>query len=84
MTNVKLNPHFDDYVREAVESGRYSDATEVVTDALRLHEQRDAARAVAIAALKAETQKGIADVDAGRVHAVSDIDHFKKLTEPGV
>ena len=82
MTPVKLNPHFDEYVREAVESGRYSDPSEVVNDALRLHEQRDNARAAAIAALKAEAQVGLDDVEAGRVHTVRDLNHFKELTEP--
>ncbi len=82
MTKVKLNPHFDDYVREAVESGRYSDVSEVVQDALRLHEQRENAAAAAIASLKAETEIGLRDLNSGRVHAVRDHQHFKELTEP--
>ncbi len=83
MTKVILNPHFDEYVREAVESGRYSDVSDVVRDALRLHEQRENVRAAAVAALKAQTQIGIEDIEAGRAHAVRDLEHFKALTEPG-
>lgn len=82
MTKVKLTPHFDEYLREAVESGRYSYVSEVVRDALRLHERREAALAAAVATLKAEVRVGMDDIEAGRLHPVHDLAHFTALTEP--
>jgi antitoxin ParD1/3/4 len=82
MAKFDLSPHFEDYVREAVESGRYADADEVIRDALRLHEQREAAQASAAAALRRETAVGLADLEAGRTHPVADLASFASLTEP--
>jgi len=39
--NVSLTPHLEAMVREKVESGRYSNASEVVREALRLMEAQD-------------------------------------------
>lgn len=82
MARIDLSPHFEDYVREAVESGRYADADEVIRDALRLHEQREAAQAAAAVALRREVAIGLDDLEAGRVHAVSNLAQFATLTEP--
>ncbi|MEM6326577.1 MAG: type II toxin-antitoxin system ParD family antitoxin [Bacteroidota bacterium] len=40
--NVSLTPELERYARSKVESGRYNSASEVVRDALRLHQERDA------------------------------------------
>src|SRR5437870_2977892 len=40
--NVSLTPHFSRFIRNKVKSGRYTDASEVVRDALRRLEQEDA------------------------------------------
>lgn len=39
-TSMTLGPHWEAFIREAVESGRYATASEVVRDALRLLEIR--------------------------------------------
>ncbi|MGA2878488.1 MAG: type II toxin-antitoxin system ParD family antitoxin [Bryobacteraceae bacterium] len=37
--NVSITPHFSKYIRDKVKSGRYSNASEVVREALRRLEQ---------------------------------------------
>ncbi|HET7092966.1 MAG TPA: type II toxin-antitoxin system ParD family antitoxin [Thermomicrobiales bacterium] len=39
--NVRLTPHLEALVRSKIESGRYSDVSEVFEEALRLLEARD-------------------------------------------
>jgi antitoxin ParD1/3/4 len=39
--NVPLTPQVEDLIRQKIESGRYSDANEVVQEALRLLDARD-------------------------------------------
>lgn len=39
-TSISLGDHFTDYTRSKVESGEYSSTSEVVREALRLHEER--------------------------------------------
>lgn len=40
--NVSLTPELERYARSKVQSGRYNSASEVVREALRLHQERDA------------------------------------------
>lgn len=42
--NVSLTPELERYTRARVESGRYNSASEVVREALRLHQEREAKR----------------------------------------
>ncbi|WP_426128426.1 type II toxin-antitoxin system ParD family antitoxin [Pararhizobium sp. PWRC1-1] len=44
MPNVALGKHYEEFVKKQLESGRYSNASEVVRAALRLLEDSDAAR----------------------------------------
>ncbi len=39
-TSIALGDHFADYARKRVESGEYGSTSEVIRDALRLHEER--------------------------------------------
>ena len=39
--NVSLTPQLEDFVKDKVKSGRYSSASEVVREALRMLEERD-------------------------------------------
>jgi antitoxin ParD1/3/4 len=41
-TSIALGDHFANYARRQVESGEYASTSEVVRDALRLHEERAA------------------------------------------
>ncbi len=57
--NISLTPHLENLVKNKVESGLYNSASEVMRDALRLLEERDQLRAMRLAELKQEIQKGI-------------------------
>jgi antitoxin ParD1/3/4 len=55
-------------VKDAVEGGDYASTSEVVRDALRDWKAKRAVKLHELEALKAEIDKGLADVAAGRVH----------------
>ena len=74
MANVSLGEYFDGYVQKQVESGRFSSASEVIRDALRLHEERERFWPSQLAALRKDIAEGIADLDAGRVSSRSVLD----------
>lgn len=69
--NVSLPPELENRVRQHVESGLYSSASEVIREALRLFEAYQSAQSANLAALKADIAQGVADIDAGRVREVS-------------
>jgi antitoxin ParD1/3/4 len=64
--NVSLTKTLEAFVRSKVDSGLYNNASEVVRDALRLLEARERIEAKHLNWLRAEVQKGIDDVEAGR------------------
>jgi antitoxin ParD1/3/4 len=65
MTNsYTFGQHFEAFIQAQLASGRYHDESEVVRDALRLMEDRERR----LAAVDAAIERGLADVDAGRVH----------------
>jgi len=63
--NVSLTPELDQFVAGKVESGRYTSASEVVREALRLLEEHDRARASQIAAFNQELGARLAALDSG-------------------
>lgn len=65
--NVSLTPELEQIVSGKVESGLYNSASEVVREGLRLLQQRDQMREMKLDALRKEIQKGIDDLEAGRV-----------------
>ena len=56
-TSYVLGDHFNEYIGSLVTSGRYKSATEVMTDALRVHEERTRARQMFLEAVD-EGMKG--------------------------
>ena len=66
--NVSLTPELEAFVQQKVESGRYTSASEVVREALRLLEKRDqreAEREAALEEFQAELDRRIASLDRG-------------------
>jgi antitoxin ParD1/3/4 len=63
--NVSLTPELDKFVAGKVESGRYTSASEVVREALRLLEEHDRARGSQIAAFNQELGARLAGLDRG-------------------
>lgn len=62
--NVSLTKHFEAFVQQQVESGRYNNSSEVIRAALRLLEDYDR---MAQAKMQAAVDRGLADLEAGRV-----------------
>jgi antitoxin ParD1/3/4 len=63
--NVSLTPELDKFVARKVESGRYTSASEVVREALRLLEEQDQARSGQINAFNREVASRLASLDRG-------------------
>jgi antitoxin ParD1/3/4 len=63
--NVSLTPELEKFVAIKVESGRYTSASEVVREALRLLEEHDQARSAQIAAFNKELGHRLASLDRG-------------------
>lgn len=65
--NASLTAHFSEFLDRSVESGQFSNASEVVREGLRLLEQRQREEALRIEALRAAVEVGLEDVRQGRV-----------------
>jgi antitoxin ParD1/3/4 len=63
--NVSLTPELDQFVTAKVSSGRYTSASEVVREALRLLEERDQARNAQLAAFNQEIGERLQALDRG-------------------
>lgn len=61
--NVSLGDYLDAYIEEQVESGPFNNASEVVRDALRLHEQYQ----LKLKALRDSVNRGLDQIDAGEL-----------------
>jgi antitoxin ParD1/3/4 len=57
-TSYSIGKHFENFIASLLESGRYSTASEVMRDGLRLIEEREERRQAKLEALRAEIQKG--------------------------
>jgi len=63
--NVSLTAELDKFVAEKVASGRYTSASEVVREALRLLEEHDQSRGEQIAEFNRELKARLASLDRG-------------------
>jgi antitoxin ParD1/3/4 len=76
-TSYSIGKHFEGLIESLIESGRYSTASEVMRDGLRMIEEREQRREAKLAALRTEIQKGI---DSGPAEEV-DIDDMIKAVK---
>ena len=77
--NVSLTPQLEKMVKQKVASGRYSSASEVIREALRLMERQQAERAQRLKELRREIQVGLDQVARGEyteLETEADIDRF--------
>ena len=77
--NVSLPKALAEFVEEAVASGQYGTASEVVRDGLRLLRQEREAHEERIAILKREVQRGVDQIEAGQLSDLSIPDIWEKL-----
>ena len=77
--NVNLTEHFDRFIEAGVTSGRFSNASEVVREGLRLLEQREEEDKAKLEWLRAAAKEGFDAADRGdyvRLRSNEDIDNF--------
>jgi antitoxin ParD1/3/4 len=63
--NVNLTEHLDSFIEKGVSSGRFSNASEVVREGLRLLEQRQQEDKAKLEWLRAAAKEGFDDIDRG-------------------
>ena len=63
--NVSLTPQLEVFVKQKVSKGLYNSASEVIREALRLLEERDALQTMKLEALRHEIAEGITSLDNG-------------------
>ena len=64
--NVSLTPELEQLVQQKVQTGRYTSASEVVREALRLMEERDRLEGRRRDEIRAQIAEGIASLRAGK------------------
>jgi antitoxin ParD1/3/4 len=80
--NISLTPHLEKLVQDRVKSGRYTSASEVIREALRLLESHDQAVDSGLARLKADVDAGLRQLDAGQ-SAPFDADAVERIKRAG-
>jgi antitoxin ParD1/3/4 len=77
--NVNLTDHFDKLIETGVASGRYSNASEMVREGLRLLEQREEEDRAKLEWLRSAVQEGVDDIKRGdytELRSREDIERF--------
>ena len=64
--NIALTDQQAVFIEQLINSGEYENANEVLAKGLHLLEEERAEQAAKLEALRAEVQKGIDDIEAGR------------------
>lgn len=79
-SSYTIGKHFEDMIEGLLKSGRYSTASEVMREGLRLVEEREERRRVKLEALRAEIQKGL---DSGPAEEVDLHEWMESIREKG-
>jgi antitoxin ParD1/3/4 len=77
--NINLTEHLDHFVASQIASGRYSNASEIVREALRLLEEQEKERKAKLNALRQAANLGFEEIDQGRgivLKGKKEIDRF--------
>ena len=64
--NINLTEHLDHFVDRQVASGRYSNASEIVREALRLLEEQEQERETKLKTLRQAAKQGFDEIDQGK------------------
>lgn len=81
-SSANLGDKLETYVSELVKTGRYNSRSEVLREGVRLVEEREKR----LATLDAAIARGLADVAAGRVHPIEEVEarltaKYRKMAE---
>ncbi len=83
--NVTLTDHFDHFINENLESGRFSNASEMVREGLRLLEQRDREEQAKLDWLRGAATEAFDSLDRGegmRFDSIDELDaHIMEISE---
>ena len=74
--NVNLTEHFDRFIEAGITSGRFSNASEVVREGLRLLEQREQEDKAKLEWLRAAAKEGFDQLDRGEGIEFESMDAF--------
>jgi antitoxin ParD1/3/4 len=58
-TSYSIGKHFEEFIASLIESGRYSTASEIIRDGLRMIEEREQRRDAKLEWLRAAIQEGL-------------------------
>jgi antitoxin ParD1/3/4 len=64
--NINLTEHLDFFVERQIASGRYSNASEIVRESLRLLEEQEQERKAKLKALRQAAKQGFDEIDQGK------------------
>ncbi|MGA2402897.1 MAG: type II toxin-antitoxin system ParD family antitoxin [Syntrophobacteraceae bacterium] len=84
-SSYAIGSHFERFIKQKIESGRYSSASEVVRDALRLLEEHEELRETQIKILRQQLQEGRESgpgIPAGKVLDRLEAKYSKFTSEP--
>jgi antitoxin ParD1/3/4 len=79
-SSYSIGKHFEELIDSLIESGRYSTASEVMREGLRLVEEREERRKAKLEALRAEIQQGF---DSGPAEEVDVAEWIKTIKARG-
>lgn len=79
-SSYSIGKHFEGLIESLIESGRYSTASEIMREGLRLVEEREERRKAKLEALRAEIQKGL---DSGPAEEIDIAEFFKTIKARG-
>jgi antitoxin ParD1/3/4 len=77
--NVNLTDHFDHFIENGISSGRFSNASEVVREGLRLLEQREQEDKAKLEWLRSAAREGFESFSRGEsysIHSAEDLNAF--------
>jgi antitoxin ParD1/3/4 len=84
-SSYAIGAHFENFLKKQIKSGRYSSASEVIRDALRLLEEREELRETQIKNLRQQLQDGKESgpgIPADRVFDRLEAKYRKTTSEP--
>ncbi len=77
--NVNLTEHFDSFIETGIHSGRFSNASAIVREGLRLLEQKESEDRARLEWLRSSTLEAFAALDRGEGIALTSVEDMDAL-----